>query len=94
MRTAGGPFCAWCYASIGADDPAIGVFAILSGSGPRVPGMITIQIDGRFVPGRIREPGSAAAMEGTDIGFKLCGRPCADDLTAAIGRDRALRIVH
>jgi hypothetical protein len=86
--------CAWCYTSIGPDDPGIIIFATLNGSGPRIPGMITIQIDGRPVPGTIPEPGSPAAVLGTDIGFNLCGRPCADALTAAIERDRALRIVH
>jgi hypothetical protein len=86
--------CAWCYTTVGPDDPCIAIFATLNGSDSRKPGMIAIQIDGRSVPGNIPEPGSLAAAQGTHIAFNLCGKPCADALTAAIGRDLALRILH
>lgn len=86
--------CAWCLKPIPRTAPVVGVHCTLLGDQDRSAGMTAIMIAGRPVPGSLAEPGSAAAMEGSDIGFLLCGEDCADALRAAIALDKSLSVVH
>ena len=82
---------------MGRSRPVIGVYATLKGRRGRLARrgrMLSIEIGGRLVPGRLPEAGSSVATSGHDIGFMVCSEACSRALEAAVALDKSLSVVH
>jgi hypothetical protein len=87
--------CAWCCREIAEDEAIIGLFTTFRGprQGRRL-GWISVDVGGRRIHGRVAPPGSPAALEGAEIGFKVCSESCAAALTQAVREDELQSTRH